>query len=127
MTKRFGRRDLLAAIGAGAAGALAACSSPTTPSCTTTSGSNSSCVVTPTETEGPYPDRTGMVSNQAFYRRNVTEGKPGLPLTLALTIVNVNSSCAPVTGANVEIWQCDASGNYSEYAQPGYNGTGETF
>jgi protocatechuate 3,4-dioxygenase beta subunit len=133
-TKKLGRRDLLAALGAGAAGALTACSSPTTPSSTTTTtgstttgGTSSTCVVTPSETEGPYPDRTGMLGNQAFYRRNVTEGKAGLPLTLTLTIVNVNSGCAPLAGANVEIWQCDASGNYSEYAQPGYNGTGETF
>ena len=132
--KRLGRRDLLAALGAGAAGALAACSSPTTPSASTTSGGGTSgggnsgaCVVTPSETEGPYPDRTGMIGNQAFYRRDVTEGRPGLPLTLTLTIVNANSNCAPVSGMNVEIWQCDAAGNYSEYAQPGYNGTGQTF
>ena len=25
------------------------------------------------------------------------------------------------------IWQCDAAGNYSEYSQPGYDGSGETF
>ena len=132
-SRRVGRRDLLAALGAGAAGALAACaSSPTTPSTTTTTtttttGGSGTCVVTPTETEGPYPDRTGMISNQAFFRRDVTEGRPGLPLTLTLTIVNVNSNCAAVSAANVEIWQCDASGNYSEYSQPGYNGTGQTF
>jgi protocatechuate 3,4-dioxygenase beta subunit len=29
--------------------------------------------------------------------------------------------------ANVEIWHCDADGNYSEYTQPGYDGTGKTF
>ena len=43
------------------------------------------------------------------------------------TVVNVNKSCAALANAAVEIWQCDASGNYSEYAQPGYNGTGQTF
>jgi len=32
-----------------------------------------------------------------------------------------------VANAAVDIWQCDAQGNYSEYAQPGYNGTGQTF
>jgi protocatechuate 3,4-dioxygenase beta subunit len=25
------------------------------------------------------------------------------------------------------VWQCDAAGNYSEYQQPGFNGTGQTF
>jgi protocatechuate 3,4-dioxygenase beta subunit len=37
------------------------------------------------------------------------------------------NGCAPVANANVEVWQCDASGNYSEYSQPGFNGTGQTF
>jgi len=46
---------------------------------------------------------------------------------LTLTIVNTNSTCAGVTNVSVEIWQCDASGNYSVYAQPGYDGTGQTF
>ena len=27
----------------------------------------------------------------------------------------------------MEIWHCDAQGNYSEYAQPGFNGVGQTF
>ena len=68
-----------------------------------------------------------MLGNQAFVRQDITEGKSGLPLTLALTIVNVNKSCAAVTNASVEVWQCDAAGNYSEYSQPGYDGTGQTF
>src|SRR6266852_7312953 len=38
-----------------------------------------------------------------------------------------NLSCSPVTNASVEVWQCDATGNYSEYSQPGYDGTGQTF
>lgn len=68
-----------------------------------------------------------MIGNAAFYRQDITEGRSGLPLTLTLTVVNTKNSCAPVAGANVEIWQCDATGNYSEYAQPSYNGTGQTF
>ena len=36
-------------------------------------------------------------------------------MALTITIVNVNSGCSPVANANVEIWQCDAAGNYSEY------------
>src|SRR5207244_5410844 len=53
--------------------------------------------------------------------------KAGVPLTVVLTIVNVNSGCAPVANANVEVWHCDAAGDYSEYAQPGFDGTGQTF
>lgn len=36
-------------------------------------------------------------------------------MTLTIAVVNANNNCAPVTDANVEIWQCDASGNYSQY------------
>jgi protocatechuate 3,4-dioxygenase beta subunit len=68
-----------------------------------------------------------MINNSAFFRRDITEGRPGTPLTLTLTVVNVNSACAAVRGLQVEIWQCDATGNYSEYSQPGFNGTGQTF
>ena len=42
-------------------------------------------------------------------------------------MVNVNNGCSPVSGANVEIWQCDADGHYSQYTQPGYNGVSDTF
>ena len=135
---RFSRRTALSVLGsAGVAAVAAACgSTPTSPSSAGTStttttggttGSATSCVVSPEETIGPYPDRTGMLTNQAFSRQNVTEGRAGTPLTLELTVVNVRASCAPVANAAVEIWQCDASGNYSEYAQPGFNGVGQTF
>ena len=127
------RRELLASLAAGLGGVLAACSgSATSPTAATSAAgagatTSSACPVTATETEGPYPDKLGLINNPAFFRRDITEGRPGLPLTLTLTIQNTNSNCAAVTNASVEIWQCDASGNYSEYAQPGYDGTGQTF
>jgi protocatechuate 3,4-dioxygenase beta subunit len=130
------RRQALRAIGAalagGSVGAALGCSAeamPTSPSTASTSGGtgSTSCVEAASETRGPYPDTTGMIGNQAFYRQDIREGRPGVALTLVLTIVNVRNGCAPVSGAAVEIWQCDADGHYSEYAQPGYNGTGQTF
>jgi protocatechuate 3,4-dioxygenase beta subunit len=124
------RREVLRTLTVAVGGLLNACGgSPTSASSTSTTSTPSggttsaACVVTPTETAGPYPDITGMLNNPAFYRRDVTEGKPGLPLTLTLTIVNANSNCARVSGAVVEIWHCDAQGVYSEYGQ----GTGQTF
>lgn len=68
-----------------------------------------------------------MITNSAYFRRDITEGKAGLSLTLMLTLVDVNSGCAPISGYNIEVWQCDAAGNYSEYSQPGFNGAGQTF
>ena len=125
--KQISRRDIIGALTAVGAAAIAACgsSSPTNPTTTTgtttTTGGTTSgaCVASNSETEGPYPDRTGMISNQAFYRQDITEGKPGTPLTLALTVVSVASGCAAVANATVEVWQCDAAGAYSEYTAPG--------
>src|SRR5438105_4872283 len=123
--KRLSRRQALEVLGAaGAAFAVGCSSSPVAPSASTsadttagstTGSSSAACVVTPEETAGPYPDRTGMINNASFFRRDITEGRPGLPLTLNLTVVNVKSSCAPVANAVVEVWHCDTSGTYSEY------------
>jgi hypothetical protein len=63
-------------------------------------------VLAPEQTEGPY------YVDDAAVRRNVTEGRPGVALTLRLTVVNA-SSCKPIKGAAVEIWHCDAGGVYS--------------
>ena len=132
-SRQLHRREVLAALGASVgAAAIAACGSSPTAATTTTTTTipptrNAACAVTPSETRGPYPDTTGMINNQAFYRRDITEGKSGLPLTLTLTVVNTNNGCSAISGVQVEVWQCDATGNYSEYSQPGFNGTGQTF
>jgi protocatechuate 3,4-dioxygenase beta subunit len=117
-SKRVSRREALGMIGAASA-ALAACngSSPTSPTTTNTTTTTTTtptanaaaCVVTPSETAGPFPSITLPV------RSDVREDRTGLPLTLAITVVNAGASCAPVTNASVEIWHCDAAGNYSEY------------
>ena len=65
-----------------------------------------SCVLLPEATEGPY------YLDDHRVRRNITEGRPGAPLTLRLTVVDV-SSCKPVRSAAVEVWHCDAAGVYS--------------
>ena len=64
------------------------------------------CVLAPEQTEGPY------YVDDAAVRRNVTEGKPGVALMLRLGVLDA-STCKPVTGAAVEIWHCDAGGEYS--------------
>src|SRR6266508_705894 len=64
------------------------------------------CVLAPEQTEGPYYLPGDKV------RRNITESKPGVPLTLQLKVVDV-STCKPIRGAAVDIWHCDAGGAYS--------------
>ncbi len=67
-----------------------------------------SCVLTPELTEGPY-----YIADEKV-RRNITEGRPGVPLTLQLGVVDV-STCEPVAGAAVDIWHADAGGVYSGF------------
>jgi protocatechuate 3,4-dioxygenase beta subunit len=118
LRKRIERRQALKAMGGAGIGLAFGCGSDTGtgPSSTTSArggagptSTNGTCAVTPTETVGPFPSLRDMV------RSDVRETKTGAVLTLAIKVVNANSSCAPVSGAAVEIWQCDAVGNYSSY------------
>ena len=76
---------------------------------TTTTSTNATCAVTPTETIGPYPSLVDL------FRSDIREGKSGTLLALTIRVVNVNSGCAAVPNANVEIWHVDAAGDYSQY------------
>ena len=66
-----------------------------------------SCVLALEQTEGPY-----YVPGDKI-RKNITEGKAGVPLALKLTVVDVRT-CKPIKGGAVDIWHCDAGGVYSE-------------
>lgn len=83
--------------------------------------STASCVVSPTETEGPYPYPGGEINNP-LNRSDVREDRTGLPLIYTFKVVNTNNDCAVVPNARVDIWHCDRDGYYSGYRQPGYLG-----
>ncbi len=109
------RRDVLRLFGLSVVAAACAStprrrSAPaaTATSSTTATGSAAAptCVLAPEQTEGPFYVDTKLI------RRNITEGKPGMPLTLVLTVVDA-TSCRPIRGAVVDIWQADATGTYS--------------
>jgi protocatechuate 3,4-dioxygenase beta subunit len=68
------------------------------------------CVLTPEQTEGPY-----YIANE-HVRRNITEGRPGTPLTLRAFVVDA-STCKAIKGAAVDIWHADAGGIYSGFGQ----------
>lgn len=78
-----------------------------------------SCWLTPEKTEGPY------YFDPSLIRRDVTEGKAGVPLSLAIGVVDLN--CVPVPNLLVDVWHADKDGLYSGYAQPGGNTQGKTF
>ena len=104
---KLSRRDSLLAAGGLIAAALIpeAASAAGSGPAAVASGAIS-CVLTPELTEGPYYVPSEKV------RRNITEGKPGAPLDLRLTVVDA-STCKPIRSAAVDIWQADALGVYS--------------
>lgn len=66
------------------------------------------CVLTPRQTEGPFYFNAGQV------RKDITEGRPGIPLRLVVSVVTA-SSCEPLPDAVVDVWHCDAGGVYSGF------------
>ena len=64
----------------------------------------------------PDRDHRPLPSLIDLFRSDIREGKSGTLLTLTVKVVNANSGCAAVSGANVEIWHVDAAGNYSQYS-----------
>lgn len=131
MDHRFDRRQALAALGTvSLGGLLAACGSndETTGSVTTTEGESSAvepkttpspataerfddsatCRVTTELTEGPYYFDVDAI------RSDVAEDREGTALRLALRVRDA-STCEPIENAVVDIWHCDARGNYSGF------------
>lgn len=76
------------------------------------------CMVTPEVTEGPYYLGAGLM------RSDITEGKDGIPMSQEIQVVD--ASCTPIEGARVDIWHCDAEGNYSGYSNQGSDRTVDT-
>lgn len=91
-------------------------------------GTSSGCVVVARETDGPYP-LYAILANDAMVRSDIREDRTGVPLTLTLTLENVNNNCAPIVSAAVYIWHCDRAGSYSGYSssQNGGNYAGQTW
>ena len=54
---------------------------------------------------------------------NIAGDRTGISLTVKIYIINRNSSCTALANAIVDIWQCDAVGNYSEYGGTGMQST----
>ena len=85
---------------------------------------NPSCPQTPDEIVGPFPIKTPA----DLVRENIIGNRSGIPLLIEFTIQNSSDGCNPLAGVSVDLWQCDANGNYSEYAdQIDGNFTSESF
>jgi protocatechuate 3,4-dioxygenase beta subunit len=124
----------LVACGGGSSDTATASDAGSTTGSTTggTATTTGGCSVTPEETNGPYPadgtngngsgtlnvlTLTGIVRSDIRASIPATLGSAtGIPLTITLTLVNTNASCASLEGYAVYLWQCDSQGRYSLYS-----------
>jgi protocatechuate 3,4-dioxygenase beta subunit len=82
-----------------------------------------SALGSPSLTEGPYFVDEDL--NRSDIRVDPTDGsvQPGYPVSLAMSIAQLKDGAeAPLTGAYVDIWHCNAVGVYSDVAQQGSTG-----
>jgi len=91
-----------------------------------TGSTNPTCSRIPSETQGPFPgdgsnganvlNLTGVVrSDIRTSFAGLSGTAAGIPLTVNLTLVSVNT-CAPLANRALYIWQCDRAGLYSLYS-----------
>jgi protocatechuate 3,4-dioxygenase beta subunit len=79
-----------------------------------------SCSVNPSQTQGPY--WVDEMLNRSDIRSDPASGilEPGLDLRLAINVSETTAgACAPVSGAWVDVWHCNALGVYSDVAAQG--------
>jgi protocatechuate 3,4-dioxygenase beta subunit len=116
------RREALALLGAAGLTALSAGRGGAQP------GGTPACVVRPALTEGPYfVDGT---LHRSDIRADPADGslRPGAPLRLALRVSRLTrGACAPLPGATVDLWHCDAQGVYSDVRDPAGSTVGRKF
>lgn len=80
----------------------------------TTTGDGSGtgdCELSPSETAGPFPIKTPA----ELARQNIIGNRSGVALLITLTVQDQSDDCNPMEGVYVDLWHCDADGNYSQY------------
>lgn len=73
---------------------------------------NSSCILQPETTEGPY------FVNGELIRTNIVEDQQGVPLFLDVQLLDT-STCEPIPAVFVDFWHCNATGVYSGVSASG--------
>jgi protocatechuate 3,4-dioxygenase beta subunit len=124
------RREALVVLGAAGASLLAGCSPGQASSASAGSTSDASnaktasipgCVVRPAETSGPYYVDEKL--NRSDIRPDPSDGsvRDGTPLELTFNVSQLaKGGCAPLAGAVVDVWHCDAQGVYSDVRDPSF-------
>lgn len=124
MPYEMSRRNVLRSLIAGSAGAGGSSAGAHGAAAAAADNPTGRCEVFPKAVEGPYYFDPRQV------RSDISEGRPGLPLQLALEVATA-PDCLPVANARVDIWHADARGVYSGYPGQGddrsISATGETY
>jgi protocatechuate 3,4-dioxygenase beta subunit len=125
------RREILALLGASGLAALAGCrpSREVAESGAAAGGVLPSCVVRPEQTEGPYFVDGRL--DRSDIRSDPESGaiKAGALLQIAIVVSRIGNggACTPLSGARVDLWQCDVDGVYSGVRDPSFDTTGQLF
>lgn len=122
-TPGLSRRQALARGGAASAALLLAVSGKGLLSAADADAATAACTtLTPEKEIGPYFVEEKL--NRSDVTTDPTTGVAvaGVPLTLSLTLLNEDASCAPFAGAQVDIWHADPSGKYSDESSEGTSG-----
>lgn len=136
------RRDVLRVLAAGSAAMMVGCKpgarTASAGASTASAGAVASnaigalpaCVAKPELTVGPYFVDAKLHRSDIRIEPSTNAAKPGAPLELGFRVQQiVNGQCAPLAGAMVDVWQCDASGQYSGVndRMVGFDTSGQTF
>src|SRR4051794_5075922 len=112
----FSRRGALTAAGAATLSLAGMTSAVGTADPATAAAPAYACTLTPQPAAGPYALLPDIV------RKNITEGRPGVPLALRVRVVDTVGG-HPIQGATVDIRHCNALGVYSGDTSLGAGGT----
>lgn len=116
--------------GSSSSGSSSSSSASSSSASSTDSSTTSTCTAIPEETAGPYPADGSTASNQTYnvlalsgivrsdIRSHIGSSTVlgGVPLTLTLTLINTNQSCASLAGYAIYLWHCSREGSYSVYS-----------
>ncbi|KAH6655239.1 Intradiol ring-cleavage dioxygenase [Truncatella angustata] len=81
-------------------------------------GSDNSCILQPTVTEGPY-----WVSGE-LVRQDITDGEEGVPLTFDVQLIDT-TTCEPLSNVALEAWYCNSTGVYGGVSARGNGNTND--
>lgn len=118
------RRRLLTFLGGAGAGTLL----PQQVVLAQGSTSMPTCVVVPRQTDGPYFLDERLQRQDIRSDPSDESSRPGLPLRLRLQLSTLaGEQCAPLQDAVVDLWQCDALGEYAGVEDRLYDTRGKRY